>query len=118
MEKNMIEVLIALFVKHFLADYAFNQIPSNKHIYGSQGSFRHLAIHMSWCFPLLIWLLPLDLVITATFIDGFIHYHLDYIKSKIVHKNDFSVHTRRIITGFDQLLHLLTYVLIAHIVTW
>ena len=112
------QVMLALAIKHFLADYVFNSIPSNKHIYGSSGSIRHLSIHMFWCFAVLIWVLPLDYVIMATAFDGFIHYHEDYIKSKFIYKHkELSIHSRRIITGFDQLVHILTYILIAWAVT-
>ena len=40
----MTEVMIALFIKHYFADYVFNNTPSNKHIYGSAGSINHLII--------------------------------------------------------------------------
>ena len=47
----MIEVLTALMIKHFLADYVFNpaMTPTDKHIYGSIGSVAHLATHMLFC---------------------------------------------------------------------
>ena len=72
----MIEVLTALMIKHFLADYVFNPAitPTDKHIYGSLGSLAHLGTHMVFCFLALIWFLPLDIVIYAMFFDGWIHY--------------------------------------------
>ena len=116
----MIEVIAALMIKHFLADYVFNPAytPTDKHIYGSLGSLAHLATHMVFCFLALIWFLPLDIVIYAMFFDGWIHYHEDWIKTKYLYKRKgLSDRVRRAITGFDQLIHLLTYVAITWAVT-
>ena len=50
--------------------------------------------------------------------DGFIHYHEDWLKTKYLHKRKgLSDRFRRIITGFDQLVHMLTYVVIAWAIT-
>jgi len=114
----MIEILSTLFIKHFFADYIFNNIPSNKHIYGSRGSLRHVAIHMAGCVLALVWFLPLEEVILATLFDGFVHYHEDYIKTKFLYKRKgLSDRVRRAITGLDQLVHMLTYIAIAWAVT-
>ena len=116
----MIEIMTVLIIKHYLADYVFNPAytPTDKHIYGSLGSLAHLGTHMAFCFLALIWFLPLDIVIYAMFFDGWIHYHEDWIKTKYLHKRKgLSDKFRRIITGFDQLVHMLTYVVIAWIVT-
>ena len=116
----MIEIMTALLIKHFLADYLFNPAyqPTNKHIYGSTGSLAHSGTHMAFCFLALMWFLPLEIVIYAMFFDGWIHYHEDWIKTKYLHKRKgLSDKFRRIITGFDQLVHMLTYVVIAWIVT-
>ena len=61
----MIEIMIALLIKHFLADYVFNPAyqPTNKHIYGSTGSLAHSGTHMAFCFLALMWFLPLEIVI-------------------------------------------------------
>jgi len=113
----MIEIMTALLIKHFFADYVFNNIPSNKHRYGSLGSLRHLGIHMVGCFLALMWFLPLEIVIYAMFFDGFIHYHEDWIKTKYLYRRKVSTNFRRAITGLDQLIHMLTYVVIAWAVT-
>jgi len=44
----MIEIMAALLIKHFFADYVFNPAyePTEKHIYGSKGSLAHLGTHM------------------------------------------------------------------------
>ena len=116
----MIEILVTLAIKHFLADYIFNPAftPTDKHIYGSKGSFGHLGMHMFWCIIALVWFLPLEEVILATLFDGFVHYHEDYIKTKFLYKRKgLSDRVRRAITGLDQLVHIITYIIIAWAVT-
>ena len=116
----MTEIIIALAIKHFLADYIFNPAftPTDKHIYGSIGSFGHLGMHMFWCIVALVWFLPFKVVILATLFDGFVHYHEDYIKTKwLYRRKGLSDRVRRAITGADQLVHILTYIIIATVVT-
>jgi len=114
----MTEIMVALAIKHFFADYVFNNIPSNKHIYGSRGSIRHVVIHMTGCFLALIGFLPLGIVLLAMFFDGFVHYHEDYFKTKYLYKRKgLSDRHRRAVTGLDQLVHIITYIIIAWAVT-
>ena len=114
-------VMTALAIKHFLADYIFNPaytVPVNKHIYGSRGSLEHLGVHMFFCFLALIAFVPLECVIYAVLFDGFIHYHEDFIKTKFLYKRKgLSEEIRRAITGLDQLVHILTYIIIVAWVT-
>ncbi len=117
---KMTEIMAALVIKHFFADYVFNPAyePANKHIYGSKGSLAHLGTHMIFCVLALVWILPLNIVIYAMLFDGFIHYHEDWIKTKYLHKRKgLSNKFRRVITGLDQLVHILTYIVIAWAVT-
>ena len=112
----MTEIMIALAIKHYLADYIFNPaftVPVRKDIYGSRGSLEHTGMHMFWCVVALVWFLPLKVVILAALFDGFVHYHEDYIKTKFLHKRKgLSDRIRRAITGADQLVHILTYIII------
>ena len=123
-KKKMIEpwlIMSSLAFKHYLADYIFNPlfiVPTNKHIYGSRGSLEHLGVHMFFCFLALISFIPLNWVIYAVLFDGFVHYHEDYIKTKFLYKRKgLSDRFRRAITGLDQLVHILTYVIIVACVT-
>jgi len=114
-------IMLLLSIKHFIADYVFNPVwtvPVNKHIYGSRGSLEHTGMHMFWCAILLVGFLPLKVVILATLFDGFVHYHEDWLKTKYLHKNKgLSNQHRRVITGFDQLVHIITYIIIVAWVT-
>ena len=105
-----------LAMKHFLADYVFNPlhtVPTNKHIYGSRGSLEHLGVHMFFCFFALVPFASFPIILYVMLFDGFVHYHEDFIKTKYLHKRKgLSERFRRSITGFDQLVHILTYVVI------
>ena len=73
---------------------------------------------MAFCFLALIWFLPLYIVICAMLFDGFIHYHEDWIKTKYLYKRKgLSDRFRRAITGMDQLIQILTYIIITWAVT-
>ena len=73
---------------------------------------------MLFCTLALIFLVPIHLALLAIIFDGFIHYHEDWLKSKYLYKRKgLSERVRRAITGFDQLVHMLTYILIAWAVT-
>ena len=113
--------MTALAIKHFLADYIFNPaytVPVRKDIYGSRGSLEHVGMHMAWCIVALVWFLPIKVVILATLFDSFVHYHQDYIKTKwLYRRKGLSDRVRRAITGADQLVHILTYIIIATVVT-
>ena len=113
-------VMTLLLIKHFLADYVFNPAyqPTEKHIYGSIGSLAHVGTHMLWCFALLVWVLPVGTVAIITLFDGLVHYHEDYIKTKFLHeRKGLSGRVRRCIRGIDQLVHMLTYVVIVYFVS-
>ena len=114
-------IMTALAVKHFLADYVFNPVytvPVNKHIYGSRGSLEHIGVHMLFCFLALVFFIPLEWVFYAVLFDGFVHYHEDYIKTKFLYKRKgMPQRLRRSITGLDQLVHILTYIIIVAVVT-
>tara|TARA_R100000656_G_scaffold66913_1_gene50728 strand:+ start:598 stop:960 length:363 start_codon:yes stop_codon:yes gene_type:complete len=105
-----------LAMKHFLADYVFNPpytVPTNKHIYGSRGSLEHSGVHMLFCFIALVPFASFPVILYAMLFDGFVHYHEDFIKTKYLHKRKgLGERVKRIITGFDQLVHILTYVVI------
>ena len=122
MAENMTELIMTvLAIKHYLADYVFNPaytVPVRKDIYGSRGSLEHIGMHMFWCIALLVWFLPLKVVILATLFDAAIHYHQDYFKTNWLYKRKgLSEQVRRAITGADQLIHIITYIIIVAWVT-
>jgi len=113
-------VMTALAVKHFMADYVFNPVwtvPVNKHIYGSRGSLEHSGLHALFCFLALVSFIPTQYALYAALFDGIVHYHEDYIKTKFLHERTLSRKIKQIITGADQLVHILTYVIIVAWIT-
>lgn len=108
-------VLIALFVKHFLADFPL-QIPyhyKNKGTYLHPGGIFHAMIHGAGTFLALAWLVDFKLAAIMAVIDFVIHYHVDWAKVKLNTKYAWDPATHEKfwwLLGFDQLLHALTYI--------
>lgn len=119
----MFEILAWLLVKHFVCDFPLQSHPfirSHKGEYGALGGICHALIHGSGTFVVLV-LVPGITVETAllfSVLDTFIHYHIDWAKVQVNRKLDLGPKSNRfwILLGFDQLLHHLTYVLIAYLV--
>jgi len=114
-------IMFALLIKHFVADYLFQ---SEKAIAG-KGTYGNIhGIGHSWdhgCLTIValslvffnetnLWfVLPLGLL------DAVIHYHVDWFKQNITKKFELTPANKMFWTllGADQLVHGLTYVLIA-----
>lgn len=120
----MIEILIAFAFKHFLADYVFNPgFEKNKYL--GLGGLKHLWIHLSFSVICLgIVGLPWQTILLATLINDAVHYHIDYIKSRYRHYRLPRQHLdinydrdMRIVTGLDQLAHIMTYIAVAYYVS-
>lgn len=122
----MIETLllvIAFSLKHFVVDYLLQRKYqySNKGEYGHPGGLLHAGLHGVGTFLLL---LPLGyvsfwLAFLMGVLDFVIHYHIDWAKTNINAKKGWGPTTHDefwILLGLDQLLHVLTYVLIIYIV--
>jgi hypothetical protein len=110
--------LIMLQLKHLVVDWCWQPEYEwrNKGTYGHWGGVRHAlknAVGTCACFvpfvtawPLLLWILVLDFMI---------HYHVDFGKMMINHHYAWSptAHPQFWwLTGADQALHQLTYVLL------
>jgi hypothetical protein len=112
-------VFTGLLIKHIIADYFIqaNFMFKDKHLYGSRGGLSHAETHgvLTWVVlaPFIGWILALGLA----FLDTFMHYHIDYVKSNYSIRNPTSPSEQKywIVHGIDQLLHILTYVLIVYL---
>lgn len=116
---DILLVFTGLLIKHIVADYFVqaNFMFSNKHIYGGWGGVLHALIHG---IGTAIVLTPFVSVITVNFmlfLDAMLHYHIDYVKSNysIRYPSLPSEQKYWIVHGIDQLLHVLTYVLIVYL---
>lgn len=115
----MIVLLTALLVKHFVFDFLW-QPPfmwKNKGTFGHWGGLVHSGIHAVATLVILFAILGPNnpVVIAAVVIEFIIHYFTDYFKMNINKNYGWACNTHNEfwqLTGLDQLIHQLTYVLI------
>lgn len=113
-------VLTGLLVKHIVADYyiQMNFMFKNKHVYGAWGGVSHALVHAIGTALVLSPFVSIATLNFVVFIDLMLHYHIDYVKSNYSIRNPMQPSEQRywIVHGTDQLLHVLTYVLIVYLV--
>lgn len=109
-------ILTCLFIKHFLADFAY-QPPyqwRNKGTYGHLGGIAHTAQHVALTVLILIAFgVEARLVWGIALLEALVHYHTDWAKMNINKHYGWGANTHSqfwVLTGFDQLIHALTYV--------
>lgn len=116
-------VILGLLLKHFVIDFPL-QTPFmylNKGIYGHRGGLFHAWLH--WIGTLLVLLVcgvPFPLTLVMAGLDYLLHYHIDWAKVNLTKRFDLTpMNSEKYwwLLGFDQLLHQLTYLLIARIVS-
>jgi len=114
---------LALFqLKHFLCDFALQneyQLRA-KRTYGHLGGALHSFLHALATLPIFILLRPsfgLALAIVAA--ETFAHYHIDWLKERIMAERNWGVEDREYwrMFGIDQMLHQLTYIGIVAVTT-
>lgn len=111
-------ILFWLIVKHFICDYPLQMFPymyQNKGTYGHVGGILHASIHAVGTLIILNFFSPHHAVFWAL-LDGVIHYHIDWAKMNIGKKFNLKPDNNEwfwVLLGADQLLHYLTYFLIA-----
>jgi hypothetical protein len=107
-------VLMWLMLKHTIADYLLQKPWKDKGIYGSNGGLIHATHHGIGALLVLTFFVAPYLAILMAFLDGLLHYHIDYAKNKI--KKTFKLDNTQTLYwglhGLDQYLHVLTYILI------
>jgi hypothetical protein len=124
------ELLILCYVvKHIFVDYVLQRIfkPKNKRRYGGRDGIMHANLHADTTFVLVTcWLLAthgasvshLVTGLLMALIDGISHYHIDWVKSNLVHKYRLLTKPRLLFlaNAIDQLLHITFYIIIIKIV--
>jgi hypothetical protein len=108
-------------VKHVLGDYVFQNayILDHRRTWGHPGGLLHVAIHAALTLPLLLAagvhgaLFFVILIGEAVF-----HYHVDWVKDGWIHRASYTVNDKQYwwISGVDQLLHQLSYLVIAAVI--
>jgi hypothetical protein len=116
-------ILFALFVtKHFIVDFVLQKPYQwmNKGNYGHPGGILHAVLHGIGTWAILNSShIPVDLIIELCCMDIIVHYHIDWAKMNINKKMGWASNTHEefwILTGFDQFLHYMTYILILYFV--
>ena len=117
----VLAAVAVLMLKHTIADF-YLQTPYqylNKGIYGHPGGLVHSAIHVALTPLVYLVLVPGSLLIALAIALGefAVHYHVDWLKEQITHRNGWTVQDRGFwyALGTDQLVHGLTYLLIVGI---
>jgi hypothetical protein len=117
-------ILFALFItKHFIIDFVLQKPYQwmNKGTYGHPGGIHHACLHGIGTAIILIYFtdISIKLVVEMYWLDMVLHYHIDWAKMNINKKMGWAANTHEefwILTGFDQFLHYMTYVLIIYLI--
>lgn len=111
-----------LLIKHCIADFILqteNQ-RRGKGVYGALGGITHSLTHVALTAPVFLLLPALGAGSVAALLAGefVIHYHLDWAKDQITHRNGWTTRDTAFwwALGIDQLLHGLTYVALLFLV--
>lgn len=114
---STIIAMLLLQIKHLIVDWCW-QPPyewQNKGTYGHFGGIRHAAknaIGTALCF---VPFVAVPALVAITLIDFVLHYHIDWAKMSINKALDLSPSKNAefwYLTGFDQFLHQLTYLIL------
>lgn len=109
-------ILFLLLTKHVIFDYFLQSwwMIKDKSIYGAFGGIVHASLHGVGTFAALLFFTPTVFAFLLAVADSLIHYHVDYIKSTWMKKNNPSTNSQAywIAHGIDQYAHIMTYVLI------
>ena len=113
----MLLLLTILLVKHFIWDFWY-QPPfmwKNKGTFGHWGGLVHSGIHAATTFFILCFYTLSTVAIALAMFEFVVHYLTDYAKMNINRAKGWGATTHNEfwqLTGFDQLVHQLTYVVI------
>lgn len=114
-------ILFLLFTKHFIVDFPL-QTPfqwMNKGTYGHAGGILHATLHAVGTLGIfLLFYASIEGAFILAFIDGVVHYHIDWAKMNINKKYGWQPDKHPefwILLGLDQYLHALTYLLLVFI---
>lgn len=114
-------LLLLLFTKHLIFDFLY-QPPyqwKNKGTYGHLGGIVHAGQHFIATLLILLTFAPPVLSLTLGVVEFVIHYHMDWFKMWYNKQKGWACNTHPefwYLTGVDQWVHSLTYLLIAALV--
>jgi hypothetical protein len=110
-------IISLLFVKHFLADFVWQsqRMLKDKGHYGRLGGFEHAGLHAALTYVILMHFLTPQACLMLALFDAFIHYHIDWVKVRASIRLTPEDHWYWVWLGLDQLLHAMTYLVIAFV---
>jgi hypothetical protein len=113
----VLAAVAVLMLKHAVADFYLQSAYQylNKRRYGHPGGIVHSAIHVALTPLVYLVIAPsllLALGIAAS--EFLLHYHIDWLKEQITHRNGWTAKDRGFwyALGADQLVHGLTYLVV------
>jgi hypothetical protein len=114
-------IILLLFTKHFIIDFPLqNRFQySNKGTYMHPGGLLHSGLHGLGTYFCLVYFAPIAALYLAV-VDAVLHYHIDWAKMNLNAKLGWGPTTHEEfwwLLGFDQYLHVLTYVFIVFMIT-
>jgi hypothetical protein len=114
----LLVVFTVLQIKHFIFDYPLQALYQlqNKGKYGHVGGVLHSGLHALGTMTIFLVVTPTLLLGVAIVAGEFlVHYHVDWAKDNIIRARGYKPTDREFwwAIGADQLLHHLTYVVIA-----
>lgn len=112
-------ILVLLFVKHFLADFVWQteHMVSEKGHYGRWGGIQHSGLQAVCTYVILMHFLNIQACAMLAIFDFVIHYHVDWAKMNIAHGLTPQDKKYWFWLGLDQLIHAVTYIAIAFVVS-
>tara|TARA_Y100001972_G_C7645957_1_gene324635 strand:- start:413 stop:775 length:363 start_codon:yes stop_codon:yes gene_type:complete len=108
----------AFIVKHIIADYfmQYSWMIKDKATYGAFGGLAHAGWHGILTLIVLIIFanVSISFILMLAFLDSLLHYHIDFVKSNVWKRKKLGPSDQLywVTHGVDQLLHMLTYILI------
>lgn len=108
-------IMVLFILKHLVFDWLYQPpfMYKNKGIYGHVGGILHSLIHGVSTFTIALFFTDLHTALLTGFIDGVIHYHIDWAKiniNKVKCWTPTNSENFWKLVGIDQTLHSLTYV--------
>jgi hypothetical protein len=108
-------------VKHVLGDYVFQNayILEHRRVWGHPGGVLHVAIHAALTLPLLLVAGVHGLLFVAILLgEALFHYHVDWLKDGWIHRAGWTTADKQYwwLTGIDQMLHQLSYLVIVGLI--
>ena len=115
---SLIAIFVVLQIKHFVCDYPLQTAYQlhNKGTYLHPGGIIHAGLHALFTTAAFLVAPPALVLGVAIVVGEFLfHYHVDWAKEQIIRRKGWNAHQREFwwAIGLDQLLHHLTYIVIA-----